>query len=326
MTRWDRREFIGLVGGAAAWPLAVRAQPIPMVGLLRSTPAEPFAHLVAALRQGLTEEGFVDGRTVLLEQRWADNHLDRLPALAADLIRRQPAAIVGNSFAAEVARAATSVIPIVFVSADDPVGTGLVASLNRPGGNLTGVTFFGGSQLNAKRVELLHELVPKAGVMAVLGDVNYPPFESQLPDVLAAAQALGLRTVVVRVASEAEFERAFASIRQAQAGSLLVSGSALFTSRRNALTTLAARHAIPAIYDLGDFVQVGGLMSYSASLTDAYRLAGTYVGRILKGAKPAELPVQRPTAFELAINLKTAKAIGLEISPTLLARADEVIE
>jgi len=294
--------------------------------LLRTTPAAPFTALVAALGQGLGDEGFVEGRNVALEQRYADNQLDRLPVLAADLVRRQVSVIVGNVGAVDAARAVTTTIPIVFVTGEDPVKTGLVASLNRPEANLTGVTFFGGSTLNAKQLELLREIVPKATVLGVLGDVNYPPFEAQLPDAEVAGRALGRRIVVVKVSSEREFEGAFARIMQAGAGALLVSGSPFFTSQRRALVALAARHAIPAIYDQRDCVVDGGLISYSASFTGAYRQAGAYVGKILKGAKPAELPVLQPTTFELVLNLKTAKALGLDVPPTLLARADEVIE
>jgi putative tryptophan/tyrosine transport system substrate-binding protein len=326
---YNRREFISLLGGAAAaWPLAARAQQsgMPVVGFLRSTPAAPFAALVAALRQGLGDEGFVEGRNVAIEQRYADNDLDRLPGLAANLVHRQVSVIVGNVDAVDAARAATATIPIVFVTGEDPVKIGLVASLNRPEANLTGVTFFGGSQLNAKQLELLRDLVPKTSIFAVLGDVNYRAFEAGLPAVKTASRALGRQMVVVKISSEREFEGAFAEIAQAGAGALLVSGSPFFTSQRRALVALAARHAIPAIYDQRDIVVDGGLMSYSASFTGAYRQAGTYVGKILKGAKPSELPVLQPTTFELVINLKTAKALGLEIPPTLLALADEVIE
>jgi putative ABC transport system substrate-binding protein len=324
-----RREFITLLGGAvAAWPLAAHAQQsaMPVVGFFRSTPAAPSQHLVAALRQGLNEEGFVEGKNVVIEQRWADNRLDRLPDLAADLVHRQVAAIVGNSLAVDAIKAATTTIPIVFITGDDPVKTGLVASLNRPGGNLTGVTFFGGWQLGAKRLEVLSDLISKAAVFAVLGDVSYPASEAGLPAVEAAGRALGRQIVVVKVSSEREFEDAFAKIVQAGAGALLVSGSPFFTSQRRALVALAARHAIPAIYDQRDFVVDGGLMSYSASFTGAYRQAGIYVGKILKGAKPSELPVLQPTTFEFVLNLKTAKALGLDAPQSIQLRADEVIE
>jgi putative tryptophan/tyrosine transport system substrate-binding protein len=326
---YKRREFITLLSGTAvAWPFVARAQQptMPVVGLLRSTPAAPFTALVAALRQGLGDEGFVEGRNVAIEQRHADNQLDRLPALAADLVRRHVSVIVGNVAAVEAARAVTRTIPIVFVTGEDPIKSGLVASLNRPEANLTGVTFFGGSTLNAKQLELLRDLVPKTALFAVLGDVNYPAFEAGLPTVEAAGRTLGRQMAVVKISSEREFEGAFAKIVQAGAGALLVSGSPFFTSQRRALVALAARHAIPAIYDQRDFVVDGGLISYSASFTGAYRQAGTYVGKILKGAKPAELPVLQPTSFELVLNLKTAKTLGLDVPPSLLVAADEVIE
>jgi putative ABC transport system substrate-binding protein len=300
---------------------------MPAVGLLRTTPATPFAHLVAALRQGLNDEGLVEGRNVTLEQRWADNQLDRLPSLAADLIRRKVGVIVANADAAEAARAATTTIPIVFVAGEDPVKAGLVKSLNRPEGNLTGVTFFGGAQLNAKRLELLRDFVPNATVIAALGDPkNYTAFETELPALLEAGHALGRQIVVVRVDNEGEFEPAFAKMVQAGAGALMVSGSPFFTSRRQTLIALAARHAIPAIYDLREFVVDGGLMSYSASFTGAYRQAGVYAAKLLKGTKPSDLPVLQPTTFELTINLKTAKALGLAVPPSIQLRADEVIE
>ncbi len=324
-----RREFITLLGGAAAaWPLAVRAQQsaTPVVGFLRSTPAAPFPHLVAALRQGLADEGFVEGRNVAIEQRYADNQLDRLPSLAADLVHRQVSVMVGNVTAINAVRAATSTIPIVFVTGADPVRSGLVASLNRPEANLTGVTFFGGSQLNTKQLELLRDLISRANVFGVVGDANYPEFDAGLPAVEAASRALGRQIVVVKASSEHEFEGAFAKIVQAGADALLVSGSPFFTAQRRLLVALAARHAVPAIYDQRDFVEDGGLISYSASFTDSYRQAGAYVGKILKGAKPADLPVLQPTKFDLVINLKTARTLGLEVPDKLLALADEVIE
>jgi putative ABC transport system substrate-binding protein len=326
-----RREFITLLGGAAAMPLLLRppaaqAQQMPEIGFLRTTPAAPFTHLVTAFRQGLGELGLVEGENVTIEQRWADNRPDLLPALAADLVRRQVAVIVGNGPAMQAAKSATATIPIVFVVGADPVKSGLVASLNRPGGNLTGVTFFGGSQLGPKRMELLHELVPNATMVAVLLDPNYAGFVRELPDLAAAGRAVGRQVVEVRAETEGELDAAFAKIAQAGAGALLVSGGPFFTSRRRTLVALAARHAIPAIYDVREFVEAGGLISYSASITDAYRQAGVYAGRILKGANPSELPVLQPTKFDLALNLRTARALGLDVPPSILLRADEVIE
>jgi putative tryptophan/tyrosine transport system substrate-binding protein len=323
-----RREFITLVGGAAAsWPLAARAQQaaMPVIGFLRSTPAGPFANIVVAFRQGLNETGFVEGQNVVIEQRWADNQLDRLPGLAADLVRRQVAVIVGNHPAVEVARSATRTIPIVFVIGDDPVAQGFVTSLNRPGGNLTGLTFFG-NRLSAKRLEILLELVPGVRVVAVLIDPNFPSSATELREVEEAGHTVERKIVAVKARNEREFDGAFTKIVQAGAGALVVCGSPSFTSERRTLIALAARHAIPTIYDIRDYVAAGGLISYSASFTDAYRQAGVYAGRILKGAKPSELPVLQPTTFELAINLKTAKGLGLTVPLTLQASADEVIE
>ncbi len=322
-----RRDLLKLLGGAAAWPTASLAQPstVPVIGFLRSTPSAPFADLVTAFRKGLSEAGFVEGQNVIVEYRWADNQLNRLPALAADLVRREVAAVVGNGLAVRAAKAATATIPIVFVLADDPVESGLVASLNRPGGNITGVTFFAGAALNLKRLELLQEITPKGLPIAVLLDPNYPE-GGDLTGVEAAARSLGRPTMVLKAASGRELEEAFATMAQAGAGALLVSGSSFFTSQREVLVTLAARHAVPAIYDLRDYVEAGGLISYGASISEAYRQAGQYVGRIINGDKPAEMPVLRSTEFEMAINLKAAKALNLAIPPSLLARADEIIE
>jgi len=322
-----RREFITLLGGTAiAWPLAARAQqPMPVVGFLRSTPSAPFMHVVAAFQQGLRDEGFVEGQNVSIEYRSADNHLDRLPGLAADLVRRQVAVIVANTLAAEAAKAATQTIPIIFVTGEDPVTTGLVASLNRPSGNLTGVVFFASGHLGTKRLELLHELVPKGAIIAVLMD---PSFAKELPAVEGAGRALGrqLLVIVMKGPSERELDAAFSAMAQAGVGALLVGGGPFFTSQRSTLVALAARHAIPAIYDTRDHVEAGGLMSYGTSLTGAYRQAGLYAGRILKGAKTSELPVIQPTTFELVINLKTAKALGLTVPLIMQMTADEVIE
>jgi len=322
-----RRDFLSLASGTVVWPGAGYGQQVmPVVGLLRSTPAAPFTDLVNALRKGLGEAGFEERRNVVIEQRWADNQVDRLPSLAADLVQRRAAVIVGNQSAVEPARSASATTPIVFVTGEDPVRAGLVASMSRPGGNVTGVTFFGGSQLNAKRIELLHELAPQAKVMAVLGDPNYPSFDRELPDVETAARAFGWRVVTERAVSKDQFELVFENFARSGANVLLVSGSPFFTSQRDALVRLAAHHKLPAVYDLRSLVSAGGLMSYSSSISDAYRQAGAYAGQILKGASPAELPVLQATTFQLSINLKTARALGLTIPPTLLTRADEVIE
>jgi len=323
-----RREFITIIGGAAGiWPLVARAQQptMPVIGFIRSTPAEPFAHIVAAFGQGVKETGYIEGQNVTIEQRWADNEVDRLPELAADLVHRQAAVIVGNGPAVDAARTVAVATPIVFVIGGDPVALGLVTSLKRPGGSLTGVTFFS-NRLGAKRVEMLHELIPGAGVIAALIDPNFPEAVLEAREVEDAARNIGKKVVPINAANENEFEAAFTTIVQAGAGALVVIGSPLFTSKRQTLVALSARHAIPAIYELRDYVAVGGLISYSASFTDAYRQAGVYAGRILKGAKPSELPVLQPTAFELSINLTTAKALGLTFPPSFRLRADEVVE
>jgi len=321
-----RREFIALLGGAAAaWPIAARAQQpgVPVVGFLRSTSVTSFVHLVAEIAKGLSEEGFVEGRNVIIEQRWGDNQPDRLPGLAADLVRRKAAVIVGNSPAVLAAvRVVGPTVPFVFVVGGDPVKMGLVASLNRPEGNLTGVTFFGGSLLGAKRLALLHELVPKISVVAVLLDDT--TFEIELVE--TAARALGLQIVPVKLASERDLDAAFDRIVATGAGALLFGGGPVLRGQIQQIIALAARHALPTIYELRDYVEAGGLISYAASFPGAYRQAGGYAGRILKGAKPSELPVLQPTKFEMAINLKTAKALGLTVPQTLLVAADEVIE
>ena len=322
-----RREFITLLGGAAAaWPLRAGAQQsaVPVVGFLRNTIAPPFAHLVTELGKGLSEEGFVEGRNVIIEQRWGDNQPDRLPGLAADLMRRKASVIVGNTPAVLAAvRVAGPTVPLVFVVGDDPVKMGLVASLNRPEGNLTGVTFFGGSMLGAKRLALLHELVPKINVVAVLLDPD-TAFEIELVE--TAARALGLQIVPVKLASERDLDAAFDRIVATGAGALLFGGGPVLRGQLQQIVALAARHALPTIYELRDYVEAGGLISYAASFPAAYRQAGVYAGRILKGAKPSDLPVLQPTKFEMAINLKTAKALGLTVPQTLLVAADEVIE
>jgi putative ABC transport system substrate-binding protein len=316
-----RREVITLLSGAAAaWPLMARGQQpaMPVVGFLRSTPAAGFEYLVNALRQGLNDAGFVEGRNVAVEYRWAENQPDRLLGLAADLVSRQVAAIVASGTeTAQAAKAAATTTPIIFVIGADPVRTGLVASLNRPGGNTSGVVFTL-VDLAAKLLGLLHELVPKASVIAVLRDPNFPEAEVESRDLEEAGRAIGRQILMVNAAHEREFNAAFETVAQAGAGGLL--------SQRRQLVALAGRYAVPTMYNARQFSEVGGLISYGPSLTDAYRRAGVYVGRILKGEKAGDLPVQLASKFELVINLKTAKALGLEIPPTLLARADEVIE
>lgn len=324
-----RRGLIGSIWLAALpWPSLANAQQptMPIVGFLRSTASAPFTHIVAAFRQGLAEGGLVEGESVVVEYRWAENQLDRLPELAADLVRRHVAVIVGNSVAVEAARVATQTIPIVFVAADDPVKSGLVQSLNRPGGNLTGVTFFAGGQLGAKRVELLLELVPNAELVAVLADPSYPGFVTELPAVEAAIRDAGRKMILVQAANEQEFASAFAELAGAGANALLVAGSPMFTGKRKALVALAARYAVPAFYDQRDHVEAGGLISYGASFTEAYRQAGIYAADIVRGAKPSELPVLQPSTFELVVNLKTAAALGLAVPESIMLRADDVVE
>jgi putative tryptophan/tyrosine transport system substrate-binding protein len=322
-----RREFITLLGGAAASvPLGARAQQLmPVIGFLRSTSQADATELVTAFRQGLKETGFVEGQNVAIEFRWAEGQKDRLPVLVDDLIRRPVTVIVGDSVAMLAAKAATTTIPIVFSAAGDPVKEGFVASLNRPGGNVTGVHFFGGV-LGAKRLELLRQLAPNAATIGMLVYPNTLNTEEERRDVQAAAQAIGQQLIILDATSDREIDTAFATLVQRGAGALLVGSSAFMVSQRERLIALSARHALPASYHVKEFVTAGGLMSYGASLADSYRQAGLYTGRILKGEKAGDLPVMRSTKFELVINLKTAKALGLTVPPTLLATADEVIE
>ena len=323
-----RRAFITLLGGAAvAWPLAVRAQQptMPVLGFLRSTSAAGSEQLIAAFRQGLKEAGFVEGQDVAIDFRWGDDQPDRLPGLAADLVRRQAAVIIANVSATRAAMAATTAIPIVFLSGADPVRRGLVGSLNRPGGNVTGVVFTS-SDLTAKQLGVLHELVPQSASIAALFDPAAPEPELQMRETEEAGRTIGRQVLIVKAADERDFAAAFGTIVQAGAGALLVGPSAFFVSRRRQLATMAARHALPAIGALRSFAEAGGLMSYGASQTDAYRRAGHYASRILKGAKPADMPIELATKIDLVINLATAKALGIDVPDRLLALADEVIE
>jgi putative tryptophan/tyrosine transport system substrate-binding protein len=325
----QRREFIIFLGGAAAWPLAARAQrpAMPVIGLLGSSSADESIHVTAALRAGLNESGFIESQNVAVEYRWAHGNYDRLPALAADLVNRQVAVIVttGAEPSALVAKAATTKIPIVFVIDGDPVSIGLVDSLNRPGGNVTGMSLIA-SALEAKRLGLLRELVPKSTLIAVLVNPDYADTDFQVGGLESAASDSGQKIYILNARNERELDTAFTTIAQQRADALLVAADPLFNRLHNQIVALAARYEVPAIYESREFVAAGGVISYGASIADAYHGAGIYVGKILKGAKPADLPVQQPTTFELVINLKAAKAIGLEIAPTLIARADEVIE
>jgi len=324
-----RRDFITLLGGAAAaWPLAARAQQpgMPVIGYLNSRSRDTDAPFLAAFHRGLNETGYVEGQNVAIEYRWAEGRYDRLRVLATDLVDRRVTVMAATSTpAALAAKAVTSAIPIVFTTAADPVAVGLVDSLSRPSGNATGVNIYL-SALGAKRLELLRELVPNAAVIGMLVNPDFPDAESQSKDMKEAARTLALQVHVVNANSEGDFNQAFATLIELKADALLISLDSFFLSRREQLVALAARHKIPAIYFVRDFVLAGGLMSYGADIADGYHQAGIYAGRILKGAKPGDLPVVQPTKFDLVINLKTAKALGLEVPWFLQQRADEVIE
>jgi len=324
-----RRQFLTLVGGAAAaWPMLARAQQpaMPVIGYIGSGP-EADVNRLRAFRQGLQESGYREGENVVIEYRWADDHYERLPSLAANLIQHQVALIfAGGIPAALSAKAATKSIPIVFSVAGDPVELGLVASLNRPGGNLTGVSTLS-VELGSKRLELLHELIPTASLIGLLVNPANPNAEILSRDAQTAAGILGLQVQVLHATSEHDFDAVFANLRRLRAGALVITNADLFNSRSEQLGALSARNAVPTIFQFRDFAAAGGLMSYGASnQNSSYRLVGSYTGRILKGEKPADLPVQQATTVELVINLKTAKALGLNVPPSLLARADEVIE
>jgi putative ABC transport system substrate-binding protein len=324
-----RRDFITLIGGAAAWPLAARAQlpGVPVIGYLSSGSPTEFAALAAAFRQGLSATGFVDGRNVAIEYRWAEGHYERLPGLAAELVRRQVALIAATGGIPSVgaAKAATTTIPIVFNAGVDPVDAGLVASLNRPGGNLTGVVTLS-VEVGPKRLQLLHEALPTTAVIAVLVNPTNPNVDAVSRDIQAAGRAVGVEVHVLQASTGKDLEAVFTTVIRLGASALVIGADAYFLSQAQQLAALTLRYAVPTIFNYREFAAAGGLMSYGPSNTDVYRQVGVYAARILKGERPAELPVQQVTKLDLVINLKTAKALGLEISPTFLLRADELIE
>ena len=320
-----RREFITLLGGAAACPLTARAQQ-PAIGFLSAVSPGPFAQRVAAFHRGLSESGYVEGRNLVIENRWAEEQYDRLPTLAADLVRRHVLLIVTYTDAAALAaKAATTTIPIVFINGGDPVRAGIVPSLNRPGGNVTGASFFG-VDVASKQLSLLHEIVPNAAVIGFLVDQNIPDAVAQVPSVEEAARSLGLQLVVLQARTATDIDTAFATFARERVGALVVGTGALLTNRRQQIVALAARQAIPAVYPFREFTADGGLISYGNDVLDTFRQGGVYAGRILKGDKPADLPVLLATKFELVVNMKTAKSLGITVSNQLQILADEVIE
>jgi putative ABC transport system substrate-binding protein len=323
-----RREFLTLLGGATAWPLAARAQrpALPVVGFVNAGSPEAYAPYVTGFRRGLRETGYVEGENVAIEFRWASGQYDRLPEMVAELVRRPVAVIVANTPASQFAKAATTTIPIVFATAADPVQAGLVQSLSRPGGNVTGATTLT-LELGPKRLELLHELVPMATTLALLINPTSPVLaEPELRNVEATARTLGVQLHVLNASTEHDFDTVFEALVQLRAGGLVIGPDVFLNTQQEQLAGLSLRHAVPAIYQYREFVAAGGMMSYGGGLTDAYRIVGTYTGRILKGENPADLPVQQALKVELILNLKTAKALGLRVPQTLLVAADEVIE
>ena len=324
----NRRAFITLLGGATAWPLAAGAQQsaMPVIGFLNGQTADGFGHLADAFRRGLAETGYVEGQNAVIEYRWADGQFDRLPALADDLVRRRVAVLAVTGGNPQIAKSVPTTIPVVCAVGADPVQLGLVASLNRPGGNITGVSVFT-SDLEAKRLELLHEVVPRPALIGVLVD---PKFQSAteilVQEVESAARTLAREIRIVNASTENSLDGAFANLLEMRVGALLVTGGPLFLNRRERLLALTARYGLPAIYENREFTRAGGLMSYGTSVPDVYRQIGIYTGRILKGERPSDLPVLQPTKFDIAVNLRTAKALGLDIPTTILLRADEVIE
>jgi len=324
-----RREFITLLGSAAAWPFAARAQQptMPVIGFMSGRSPEDSMHLVTAFRQGLSEAGFVEGQNIAIEYRWGLGQYDRMPALAADLVNRRVAVLVGvgGDISALAAKRATSTIPIVFGTGSDPIKAGMVESLSRPGGNATGYSLLT-NQMEPKRLSMLHDLMPGAAVIGVLLNPNFPPAARQLQDIEEAARTIGQRLFVSKASNDVELSAAFTSLVQQQVGALLVAADPYFDTRRDQIIAFAKQNRLPAIYQFREYAVAGGLISYGPSITDMYRQAGIYTARILKGAKPADLPVVQPTKFDFVINLKTAKALGLIVPPGLLNAADEVIE